>query len=62
VTKQGLVNANLSNISVQVPFAIAANICDVNVAVLISDLRDASAVHDADASSEQRSPQPRAAR
>jgi hypothetical protein len=52
VTQEGLVNVNLSNISVQVPVAIAANICDVNVAVLVSELRDDSATCDADASSD----------
>ena len=52
VTQEGLVNVNLTNITVQVPVAIAANICDVNVAVLVRDLRDDSALCDADASSE----------
>ncbi len=50
VTQEGLVNVNLTDISVQVPIGIAANICDVNVAVLVSELRDNSAVCDADAS------------
>lgn len=50
VTQQGLVNVNLSDIVVQVPIGIAANICDVNVAVLVSELRDDAAICDADAS------------
>ena len=33
-TQNGLVNLNLENITVQVPVGIAANVCDVNVAVL----------------------------
>jgi hypothetical protein len=33
-TQSGLVNVNLSNITVQVPIAAAVNICDVNAAVL----------------------------
>jgi hypothetical protein len=51
-TQEGLVNVNLSNISVQVPVAVAANICDVNVGVLVGELRDRSAPCDADASSD----------
>ena len=50
VTQEGLVNVNLTDITVQVPVAVAANICDVNVGVLVSELRDASAPCDADAS------------
>jgi hypothetical protein len=41
--QEGLVNVNLSEIDVAVPVAVAANICDVNVAVLVSDLLDDSA-------------------
>ena len=52
VTQDGLVNVNLTNITVQVPVAVAANICDVNVAVLVSELQDASAPCEADASSD----------
>ena len=42
----GLVNVtivdavDLSNVTVHVPIAIAANICDMTVAVLVQDLRD----------------------
>ena len=38
--QSGLVNVNISDNTVLVPVAVAANICDVNVAVLVSDLRD----------------------
>jgi hypothetical protein len=41
--QSGLVNINVSDNVVQVPVAIAANICDVTVAVLVADLRDGSA-------------------
>ncbi len=36
----GLVNIDISGNTVQVPVAVAANICDVTVAVLVADLRD----------------------
>ena len=42
--QSGLVNVDLSDVTVQVPIAVAANICDVNVAVLVSDLRDDAAM------------------
>lgn len=35
-TQNGLVNVNLSNVTIQVPIAAAVNICDVNAAVLAS--------------------------
>jgi hypothetical protein len=38
--QSGLVNVNVEDNVVQVPVAIAANVCDVTVAVLVSDLRD----------------------
>ena len=38
--QSGLVNINVEDNVVQVPVAIAANICDVTVAVLVADLRD----------------------
>ena len=41
-TQEGLVNLNLENITVQVPIGVAANVCDVNVAVL-AELVDAGA-------------------
>jgi hypothetical protein len=37
-TQSGLINANISNNTVQVPVAIAANICDVDVNVLVQNL------------------------
>src|SRR5919106_5442826 len=45
--QNGLVNINVEDNVVQVPVAIAANICDVTVAVLVSDRRDGSATCDA---------------
>ena len=50
--QEGLVNLNLENIAVQIPVTVAANICDVNVAVLVSDLADTAADCTADASGE----------
>jgi hypothetical protein len=38
--QRGLVNINVSDNTVLVPVAIAANICNVTVAILVSDLRD----------------------
>lgn len=42
-TQNGLINVNVSDLDVQIPVALAANICDVTVAVLVSDLRDGAA-------------------
>jgi hypothetical protein len=39
----GLVNITIEGNTVQVPIAIAANVCDVNVAILVNDLRDDAA-------------------
>ncbi len=39
VAQEGLVNVNLTDVVVQAPIAIAANVCDVTVAVLVSRLR-----------------------
>jgi hypothetical protein len=50
--QSGLVNVNVGDVTVQVPIAIAANICDVTVAILVSDLRDGSAACDAFAESD----------
>jgi hypothetical protein len=36
----GLVNVNVSDNTIQVPVALAANICDVTVAALVADLED----------------------
>jgi hypothetical protein len=41
-TQNGLVNLNLEDVTVQVPVGVAANVCDVNVAVL-ANLVDAGA-------------------
>jgi hypothetical protein len=38
--QSGLVNINVEDNVVQVPVAIAANVCDVTVAVLVSELSD----------------------
>ncbi|GAB3301328.1 hypothetical protein GCM10027451_04470 [Geodermatophilus aquaeductus] len=42
-TQEGLVNVNVSNIAIQAPIGVVANVCDVNVAVLVSGLVDDSA-------------------
>ena len=47
--QNGLVNVNISGNVVQVPIGIAANICDVNVAVLVDDFLDQAAPCMADA-------------
>ena len=39
-SQRGLINVNLQDVTAQVPIAIAANICDVNVAVLVNELID----------------------
>ena len=49
--QEGLVNLNISEVGVQIPIAVAANICDVNVAVLVSDLQDGEADCVADSTS-----------
>lgn len=46
-SQSGLVNVNVEDNVVQVPIAIAANICDVTVAVLATDLSDGTADCDA---------------
>jgi hypothetical protein len=38
--QRGLVNVAVGDVTIQVPVAVAANICDVNVGVLVGDLRD----------------------
>src|SRR5262245_51248393 len=43
VDQEGLVNVNLTGVTAQVPVALAAAICDVEVAVLVDDLNDGSA-------------------
>ena len=36
----GLVNVNIEDNTIQLPIALAANVCDVTVAILVADLRD----------------------
>jgi hypothetical protein len=43
IRQEGLVNVLVSDVVIQAPIALAANICDVNVAVLARVLDDASA-------------------
>ena len=43
VRQNGLVNVLLDDVVIQAPIAVAANVCDVNVAVLARTLDDASA-------------------
>jgi hypothetical protein len=38
--QSGLVNIAVGDVTIQVPVAVAANICDVNVAVLVGNFRD----------------------
>jgi hypothetical protein len=42
VTQEGLVNLNLTGVTAQLPIALAANLCDVTVDVLVSELSDGS--------------------
>lgn len=45
--QDGLVNVNVSDVVVQLPIAVAANVCDTNVNVLAQQLRDGGAECDA---------------
>jgi hypothetical protein len=54
--QEGLVNVDISGNTVQVPIAVAANICDVNVAVLVDDLRDDAAMCNATADADAITP------
>ena len=49
--QEGLVNVSITDNTVQVPVAIAANICEVDVFILAQDIQDGSAVCNADADS-----------
>jgi hypothetical protein len=51
VTQQGLVNVNITDVAVQVPIGVAANVCDVNVAVLVNTFLDSA--DDCNADTEQ---------
>jgi hypothetical protein len=50
--QEGLVNVNVEDNTILVPIAIAANVCDVTVAVLVTELQDGSATCDALAASD----------
>lgn len=50
--QRGLVNISLQDTTVQLPIAIAANVCDVSVNVLAQQLRDGAAACDAIADSD----------
>jgi hypothetical protein len=51
--QEGLVNVFISSdVAVQVPVSVAANVCDVTVAVLVSQINDDAAQCDADAESD----------
>jgi hypothetical protein len=52
VEQDGLVNLNITDLVVQIPVSLAANICDVSVAVLVSTLEDAASPCDATATAE----------
>ena len=39
-TQEGLVNVNVSDIDIQAPIGVVANVCDVNVAVLVGLVGD----------------------
>jgi hypothetical protein len=39
-TQRGLVNVNLQDVTAQIPIGLAANICDVKVAVLVTALAE----------------------
>jgi hypothetical protein len=56
VSQEGLVNVNISDLVVQAPISVAANICDVSVALLTSTLQDAASSCDAAATAEAITP------
>jgi hypothetical protein len=47
--QRGLVNVNVENNTIQVPIAVAANICNVTVALLAQDIETASSQCEANA-------------
>ena len=51
-TQEGLVNVNISDVTVQAPIAVAANVCDVAVNVLAEQLKGGGADCDAQATSD----------
>ena len=56
VEQDGLVNVNVTDIVVQAPISIAANVCDVTVALLVERLADGASPCDATATAEAISP------
>jgi hypothetical protein len=38
-TQEGLVNVNIEDVTIQIPVGVAANICDVDINVLVSDMQ-----------------------
>jgi hypothetical protein len=56
VAQDGLVNVNVTDVVVQAPISIAANVCDVTVAVLVSRLADGASPCDAAATAEAITP------
>ena len=42
-TQEGLVNVNISDVTAQVPVGVAANLCDINAAVLADQLKGGGA-------------------
>ena len=56
VAQEGLVNVNVTDVVVQAPISIAANVCDVTVAVLVSRLEDGASPCDAAATAEAITP------
>ena len=50
-TQRGLVNVNVEDVTVQLPIAIAANVCDLNVNVLAEQVRAGDTDCEADATS-----------
>lgn len=57
VAQEGLVNVNVTDVVVQAPIAIAANVCDVTVAVLVSRLADGASPCDAAAAADAITPE-----
>src|SRR6187551_3671546 len=51
VVQEGLVNLNLTGVTAQLPIDLAANLCDVTVGVLVSELDDGSAPCEASSNS-----------
>ena len=52
VAQEGLVNVNVTDVVVQAPISVVANVCDVTVAVLVSRLQDGASPCDATGTAE----------